>query len=188
MTKAKPGDVIVIDWPSHKELHNKECVVVDRKTVSATLTHASQCIWLRRMGYDSVFWVLTKRCKVIQQETDLFVSSGVLDDIHSWVNDEKVKKAAAMIGQSSYPKTCPDCKGTGRITMLNWDVDCNCMKNTSTKKKGCGYCKYDYCECDNTCDYENGDYCGRCDVWCCETCLMEGVCGSCYSKIQGGVN
>ncbi len=25
-------------------------------------------------------------------------------------------------------ETCPDCKGTGRITMLNWDVDCNCVK------------------------------------------------------------
>jgi len=23
---------------------------------------------------------------------------------------------------------CPDCKGTGRIPMLNWDVDCNCVK------------------------------------------------------------
>ena len=32
--------------------------------------------------------------------------------------------------------TCKDCKGTGRITMLNWDVDCDCVIKDTCSSSG----------------------------------------------------
>jgi hypothetical protein len=89
--------------------------------------------------------------------------------------------------QQSSSAVCPDCKGTGRVELLTSTVDCVCVKNTTTKK-GCENCFYEYCECLGECLEEEGGVCGRCDVWCCGDCLMDGACGSCYAKIQGGVN
>lgn len=31
--------------------------------------------------------------------------------------------------KSKTTKECPDCHGTGRIPMLNWDVDCDCVRS-----------------------------------------------------------
>jgi len=30
--------------------------------------------------------------------------------------------------------------------------------------------------------------CGRCDDWVCDACIMEGLCGNCFAKAQGGVH
>ncbi len=79
---------------------------------------------------------------------------------------------------------CPDCKGTGKITLLRSVVDCDCK----TQQRTCQECSSEYCECDGTCDEGNSRSCPRCETWICENCLVEGMCHNCFSKLQGGVN
>jgi len=112
------------------------------------------------------------------------VTSPYLDH-YTWLRSDQYK----VVQQSSSSAVCPDCKGTGRVELLTSTVDCDCVKNTITKKqKSCENCSYEYCECTGGCLEANGGGCSRCGVWCCGDCLMDSVCGSCYSKIQGGVN
>ena len=80
---------------------------------------------------------------------------------------------------------CKDCKGTGRIELLTSTVDCYCI--TKTTPKTCENCFYEYCECDGTCNEDDGESCCRCETWTCGYCIIDGMCGNCFSKLQGGV-
>ena len=78
---------------------------------------------------------------------------------------------------------CRYCKGTGRILLLTSSVECHCKVIPRT----CKECSYDYCECEGNCNEDNAGSCSRCEVWCCEYCLVDGMCSNCYAKLQGGV-
>ena len=195
MTKAQPGDKIIITNRTRQELagmYGKIYTVVPCEMLSLG-DDLDNYAWITHK-YSDNHPVLHEDYKIVNvtrsfseppKEIDLFVSQGVLDDIHSWVNDPKVKKIAAMIGQSP----CPDCKGTGRIELLTSTVDCDCVKNTITKKeKGCPNCWDECCECDGTCDEGDSESCVRCHTWVCANCVIDGYCSNCFSKLQGGVN
>lgn len=78
---------------------------------------------------------------------------------------------------------CRDCGDTGKITLLNSIVDCDCKQQQT-----CQECSYEYCECDGECDEGYAGSCSRCAVWACEVCLVEGMCHNCFAKLQGGVS
>lgn len=163
--RTKPGDRVVIDWISNGDIHGIECEVV--KGTKGTVVGTEDRIWLKHPGCSELFWLLPHHIKLISQEIQ------------------------------SITKVCLDCKGTGRIKLFTSIVDCDCVKKpflTETHERirkaiygDCEFCSYEYCECPGDCCEDDGGSCGRCDVWTCGGCLMDGVCGSCYSKIQGGV-
>jgi len=56
-----------------------------------------------------------------------------------------------------------------------------------TSAFNCDKCSYEYCECDGTCDENDGTRCYRCDTWLCGNCVVDGMCNNCFAKLQGGV-
>ena len=84
-------------------------------------------------------------CKIVEAPRDKSTPANAvwtvgLDDSYHTTRPLTVKIEHLTLverGGQSHTTTkkecCPDCKGTGRITMLNWDVDCYCVKPKTTQ-------------------------------------------------------
>ncbi len=192
MIIAQPGDRIGITNPELVGWYGNTYTVIPPKMLSPR----DDGKWLEHVFVSHRYgWTMIRHEDYMvlprpqDRSVDLYITPEMYRDMYRWANDEKVKQIAATIGQSSYPKDCPDCKGKGKITMLHFDVDCDCVKNTimAKKEEGCQDCSSQYCFCDGVCKGHYGP-CDRCDDLCCFGCIVDGYCNSCFSKLQGGVN
>lgn len=184
MIKAEPGDRIIITNRELTDMYGNIYTVVPHRMLSAKDDGTwPNGVWFAHTYSDFVYYVEHKDYEIVSATRSF---SPTLKE---------------EIGQISDSGICPDCKGTGRIKLLTSIVDCDCVKNTArrlgealentarhfNKETVCQNCSYEFCECDGTCLKDDGDSCCRCKTWICSTCLMDGMCGSCYAKLQGGV-
>ncbi|KKN98821.1 hypothetical protein LCGC14_0140620 [marine sediment metagenome] len=203
--KAEPGDRIGITNPKLVGWYGNTYTVIPPKM----LFLRDDGKWLEHVFVSHRYgWTMIRHedYMVLSRPQDrsvyLYITPEMYRDMYRWANDEKVKQVADTVGQVSDQGICPDCNGRGKITMLNFDVDCDCVKNGARQsiekldrvlKKGfegtvCKNCSYEFCECDGTCDEGDGQSCISCEVWTCGGCLIDGMCGNCFSKLQGDVN
>jgi hypothetical protein len=149
MKKAQPGDRIIITNAKLQDFFGKVYPVVACRMLSLS-DEIENYVWIAHEYCDN-FSVRHGDYKIASatrsfseppKETSLFISPDAYEEMRKWVNDDKVKKIAATIGQISDSGICPDCKGTGRIKLLVSIVDCDCTKKTKQDATGkCSVCK-----------------------------------------------
>ncbi len=190
MMKAQPGDNIVLPRTQERSIDLYVSPQVWKDICDMETAKPGDTIAITDKSYGSLNGI---HCTVVKGDFKpmvlkdepgcIRVTSPYLDH-YTWLRSDQYK-----VVQQSSSAVCPDCKGTGRVELLTSTVDCDCTKNGQHDvTERCLECSYEYCECDGSCNLDLGGVCGRCDVWCCSGCLMDGVCGSCYAKLQGGVN
>ena len=137
--KAKPGDTILVtrnDWNSEwmidKEftvIKHASCGYSDEVTVKTPqgdhfVKHHSYKIVRSKGEVDAPngeVWL-----KGLEATSQQRPSHGPTRNLTLL---EKGGQTATKDGLKFGPQAiCPDCKGTGKITMLKWDIDCNCVK------------------------------------------------------------